>query len=78
MALYFAQGTADTELNDDDLQAALSNCFDQLGPRRRVLAVPPDFTRAASQAGKLTCIAHDYYGDRLVDVLPALGTHFPM
>ncbi|MDH3717704.1 MAG: D-mannonate epimerase [Planctomycetota bacterium] len=78
MALYFAQGTPETELSDDDLQAALSNCFDQLGPRRRVLAVPPDFTRAASQAGKLTCIAHDYYGDRLVDVLPALGTHFPM
>ncbi|NIL97966.1 MAG: D-mannonate epimerase, partial [Planctomycetales bacterium] len=78
MALYFAQGRPDTELSDEDLQAGLAHCFDQLGPRQRVLAVPPDFTRAASQAGRLTCLAYHYYGDRLVDVLPALGTHFPM
>ncbi|MGB6043259.1 MAG: D-mannonate epimerase [Pirellulales bacterium] len=78
MVLYFAQGSPDTALSDNDLRAALTNSFDQLGPRQRVLAVPPDFTRAASQAGKLTCLAHDYYGSNLVDVLPALGTHFPM
>ena len=52
--------------------------LDRLGPRRRVLAVPPDFTRFHSQAGPLTCLVHEYYGDRLTDVLPALGTHSPM
>ncbi|MFM9092185.1 MAG: D-mannonate epimerase, partial [Verrucomicrobiota bacterium] len=31
-----------------------------------------------SQAGPLTCLVHEYYGDRLTDVLPALGTHSPM
>ena len=40
--------------------------------------MPPDFTRFNSRAGLLTCQTHDYYGDRLVDVMPALGTHFPM
>jgi len=48
------------------------------GPRQRVLVRPPDFTRVHSQAGRLTRLAYDYYGPRLTDVLPALGTHTPM
>jgi nickel-dependent lactate racemase len=43
-----------------------------------VLAVPPDFTRMHSQSGVLTEMAYDFYGERLVDVLPALGTHKAM
>ena len=42
------------------------------------MALPPDFTRFNSRAGLLTCQTHDYFGERLVDVMPALGTHFPM
>ncbi len=45
---------------------------------RRVLAVPPDQTRANSRAGLLTCQAYEYLGERLVDVMPALGTHHAM
>jgi nickel-dependent lactate racemase len=29
-------------------------------------------------AGPLTCMTHEYYGDRLVDIMPALGTHVAM
>jgi nickel-dependent lactate racemase len=43
-----------------------------------VLAVPPDFTRFHSRAGDLTTLIHDYYREKLTDVLPALGTHSPM
>ena len=43
-----------------------------------MLAIPPDFTRFHSRAGQLTGYAYQYYGDRLTDVLPALGTHEPM
>jgi nickel-dependent lactate racemase len=50
----------------------------KLGPRNKVLAVPPDQTRAHSRAGELTRYAWQYYGDRIQAVLPALGTHFPM
>ena len=78
MATYFAEGSPTTDLTDSQLKAALASVFDLLGPKERVLAVPPDFTRANSMAGPLTCMAHDYFGDRLTDVMPALGTHVPM
>ena len=76
--LYFARGSANDNLSDADLRAGLFAVLEQLGPRRRVLAVPPDFTRFHSQAGKLTKLVFDFYGEKLIDVLPALGTHTPM
>ena len=78
MTTYFAIGSPTTDLAESDLRAALFAVFDRLGPRQRVLALPPDFTRANSMAGPLTCMTHAYYGPRLVDVMPALGTHSPM
>lgn len=78
MALHLALGSPTTELSDADLRDALTSVLAQLGPRRRVIAVPPDYSRYASRAGDLTCMVHDYYGESLVDVLPALGTHEEM
>ncbi|MBS0209514.1 MAG: D-mannonate epimerase [Planctomycetes bacterium] len=78
MALYFAAGSPTTELSPQQLREALHDCFTQLGPRSKVLAIPPDFTRFNSRAGLLTCQTYEYFGDRLVDVMPALGTHFAM
>jgi nickel-dependent lactate racemase len=78
MSVFFAGGSATTEMSASDVQVALSQALDQLGPRRRVLAVPPDFTRMHSQSGMLTEMAWRYYGSALTDVLPALGTHRPM
>ena len=78
MPTYFAQGSPTTDLTHDDLRAALFSVFDKLGPRQKVLAIPPDFTRANSMAGPLTCLAYEYFGPRLTDVMPALGTHAPM
>jgi nickel-dependent lactate racemase len=76
--LYFSAGSPTTELSVDDIRSALFGVFDKLGVRNRVIAVPPDFTRFNSRAGLLTCLAHEYYQEKLVDVLPALGTHFEM
>ncbi len=78
MSTFFAEGSPTTDLTDADLQAALAGTFEKLGRRERVLALPPDFTRANSMAGPLTCMVHEYFGDRLVDVMPALGTHAAM
>ncbi len=61
-----------------DLRANLFTALKALGKRKKVLAVPPDFTRFHSQAGALTELAWEFYGDKLVDVLPALGTHTAM
>jgi nickel-dependent lactate racemase len=78
MALYFAEGSANTVLTDDDLRRGLTAALDQLGQRNKVLALPPDFTRFHSRAGQLTRMAYDYYGEQLTDIMPALGTHFAM
>jgi nickel-dependent lactate racemase len=62
----------------DEVRSNLSHALDKLGKRRKVLAIPPDFTRMHSQSGTLTEMAWQYYGDALTDVLPALGTHKAM
>ena len=71
MPLYFSEGSPTTRLSDEQLRSGLHAALDALGRRERVLALPPDFTRLHSRAGELTCAAFDYYGDRLVDVMPA-------
>ncbi len=76
--LYFERGSVGDTLSLDDLRAGLFQALERLGPRRRVLVVPPDFTRVHSQAGVLTKFAHEFYGPALTDVLPALGTHTPV
>jgi len=76
--LYCRLGGPDVELSLETVRGALHRALDQLGPRRKVLAVPPDATRLHSQAGPLTRFAYDYYGDHLGCILPALGTHSPM
>jgi len=45
---------------------------------KKVLAIPPDFTRFHSQAGLLTSFIYKYYKEALTDILPALGTHTAM
>ena len=61
-----------------EVRANLFTALEMIGDRKRVLVVPPDFTRMHSQSGKLTELAWEYYGEKLVDVLPALGTHKAM
>ncbi len=75
MSLYCAQGGPDRELTSTELRELLFAALKRLGSRNKVLAVPPDQTRAASRAGELTRYARNYYGERLGAVLPALGTH---
>jgi hypothetical protein len=69
MSLYLATGSPETEFTPGELKQALFGLFDTLGPRRRVLCIPPDFTRFHSRAGELTRLAYEYYGDRLLAVL---------
>jgi nickel-dependent lactate racemase len=78
MSLLFAAGSADTEMSGVEIRAGLYDALAKLGERKKVLAVPPDFTRFHSKAGLLTEMAWEFYGDALKDVLPALGTHTAM
>ncbi len=61
-----------------DYRAGLHEALTKLGERKKVLAVPPDFTRFHSKSGELTEMAWEFYGDKMTDVLPALGTHTAM
>lgn len=78
MSTFLSIGSPETELAPAEVERLLRQTLDQLGPRKKVLALPPDFSRFHSQAGALTEMAWRYYGDALTDVLPALGTHRPM
>src|ERR1700750_273991 len=78
MSLFFAAGSATTEMSLSEVESNLKQALDKLGARKKVLALPPDFTRMHSQSGALTEMMWRYYGDALTDVLPALGTHKPM
>jgi nickel-dependent lactate racemase len=78
MSLFFAAGSAETEMSAAEARAGLLEGLGKLGKRKKVLAVPPDFTRFHSKAGDLTEMAWEFYGDAMTDVLPALGTHVAM
>ena len=76
--LYFARGSETDIISAEETRAILKDVFDRMGPRKRVLAIPPDYTRLNSFAGPITEMVNDYFGERLTDVMPALGTHTPM
>ncbi|MCW5965516.1 MAG: hypothetical protein KIT83_15880 [Bryobacterales bacterium] len=78
MSLYYAAGSETTSLTSEDLQEGLLTALQRIGPRYRVLALPPDITRYHSRAGELTRFAWHHYGEALTHVLPAIGTHVPM
>ena len=52
--------------------------LEALGPKKKVCILPPDFTRFHSQAGILTQMVHDHYGEAVADIRPCLGTHAPV
>ncbi len=79
--LYFEKGSESAVLTDSDLRKGLFQALELIGKnseRKKVLAIPPDFTRFHSKAGILTSGAYDFFGKKLTDILPALGTHTPM
>jgi len=76
--IYFARGKQDSFLSENDLREAIFSSLAQLGIKKKVLVIPPDFTRFHSQAGILTKFTYQYYKEYLTDILPALGTHSPM
>ena len=76
--LYYSRGHENDNLSSADLNAGLCEALDKLGGRKKVLALPPDITRFYSRAGELTELAWKYYGEKLTDIMPALGTHYAM
>jgi nickel-dependent lactate racemase len=78
MTTYYATGSPTTSLSREDLGAGLAQSLAAIGERRRVLLLPPDATRLFSRAGELTVLLRELLGDRVTDIMPALGTHSAM
>jgi nickel-dependent lactate racemase len=78
MADVLKWGGPDAHLTEPEIRTAVAEILEYFGPARRILAVPPDFTRYHSYAGQITDMVHEIAGTGLTDVLPALGTHRPV
>ena len=79
--LFYEKSGIELSLSDADLKTGLIEALQKVSPHKeigKVLALPPDITRLHSKAGVLTLAARDYYEDKLTDIMPALGTHYPM
>lgn len=68
------------DINDLQMKNALEESLSGLGKDlKKILLLPPDFTRCHSQAGKITAMYYDILKDTChVDIMPAIGTHMPM
>ena len=68
-------GISDAELRSI-LERALSECRGRL---KKLLILPPDYTRFHSNAGRITWHIWDMLKDECeIDIMPALGTHVPV
>jgi nickel-dependent lactate racemase len=76
--MYYAKGDRNGSLTDEQVRTGLLEALSALGPRKRILALPPDITRLHSGAGRLTEQIWEHYGEALTDIMPAIGTHVPM
>ncbi len=76
---YFSEGSPDMEVDTDRASELIDCMLEQIGDAKRVLLIPPDFTRLHSGAGELTTMLYRKLSPTSeVHVLPALGTHAPM
>ena len=76
--LYYARGSKTDIITPQEVKDILNKVFNGMGVKNRVLALPPDHTRLNSFAGPITEMIYGYFGDKLTDIMPALGTHAPM
>jgi len=76
--MYFEKGSENANLTSEDLKEGVETALKQLGDRKKVLVIPPDFTRFHSKSGELTSYTYEHYKNKISDILPALGTHVGM
>ncbi|HWA73625.1 MAG TPA: lactate racemase domain-containing protein [Polyangiaceae bacterium] len=78
--IHFAEGGRQHVIDERRAGELVDGLLNSLGPLKRVLLLPPDFTRFHSGAGELACQLYTRLVARgaEVELLPALGTHAPM
>ena len=80
--MLFSSSNLNAPLSHADKTAAVNAILSGFPNLHRLLIIPPDITRANSGAGELTRLIVKRVLESLpaahIDILPALGTHFPM
>ncbi len=74
------RGAPEMAFTADEMRAVVNQLLESWPrPLRRILVLPPDFTRFHSSAGELAMMFYEQLSPQSqVDVMPALGTHTPM
>ena len=80
MSVYAAKGGPDVSISDAELRQMIEESLEKINiDAKKVLLIPPDFTRLNSYAGPITAMVYEMLsGSAEVDVIPALGTHVAM
>ena len=80
MTTFATRSGTTLALTDLEKKETLREALVAIGrPLKKVLILPPDFTRFNSNAGVLTAMLYDLLEPSThVDIMPALGTHFKM
>ena len=66
-------------VSPQEMEEAVRGLLSQAGDLKKVLIVPPDYTRCYSFAGEFTKILYGQLeGKAQVDIMPAVGTHMEM
>ncbi len=69
----------ETGITLPEIEQAMEQLLQQYSSLKKVLIIPPDFTRCYSMAGEITQILYKKLSPfATVHVMPALGTHMPM
>ncbi len=66
-------------LTDEVVDAYIKQISEQISRKtKKILIIPPDYTRKASGAGKITAKLANQLSDKEITIMPASGTHAPM
>nr|WP_319472872.1 lactate racemase domain-containing protein [uncultured Sphaerochaeta sp.] len=79
--LYCAEQQLEGEITLNQLDAVIKKVVKSLSAERqlrKVLVIPPDYTRFHSRSGQITSKLYKLLGNAITMVLPALGTHYKM
>lgn len=79
--LYYGETAENGSIDESKFQQILEDVIQKIEKEhdiKKVLILPPDFTRFHSRAGDITQVLYTVLGNRLKMVLPALGTHYAM
>jgi len=76
--IYTAIGSENISIDKAELKNEIYSALEKIGSRKKVLSIPPDISRFHSMSGEITGLVYNYYQDKLTDILPSIGTHYPM